>query len=230
MSQYWFCLEALVPGLIAMSPDFKIPTVQQWSLGVQRQLPLQFTVDIAYVGSHGTHLLKPIGLNQTRPGTPSPSNRSRPYPGYGNITLRATAGSSRYDSLQLSLGRRLSKGLEIHAAYTLSKAISDSSSDRNGGDLPQDVLNQRAERALTTFDKRHIFITNYVWELPFFRGASNRVLYGVLGGWQLSGITRFESGSPLTITTPTTAPRSFGGGSFRPNLVGDPQGPRTVKQ
>lgn len=221
--------DALVPGLIAMSPDFKIPTVQQWSLSVQRELPYQFNLEAAYVGTHGTHLLKPVGLNQTPPGTPTPFNRFRPFPGYGNISLRATATSSRYDSLQLSVGRRWARGVQFNAAYTLSKAIADSSSDRNLIDFPQDYNNQRAERALTSFDRRHIFVANYVWELPFFRN-SNRWLYNVLGGWEISGITRFDSGIPLTITTPTNSARSFGGGLLRPNLVGNPEGPKRVDQ
>ncbi len=221
--------EALVPNLNAMSHDFQIPTVQQWSLGVQRQLPSDFRVEVAYVGSSGLHLLKPVGLNQTLPGTVAPTNRARPYIGYGNITLRDTSGESRYNSLQVELGRRWTGGLQINMNYTFSKAISDSSSDRNTADLPQDYRNQSVERALTTFDRRHIFGVHYIWEVPFFHKAP-RIVYNILGGWQLTGSTRLTSGAPLTITCATNSANSYGGGSLRPNLVGDPEGPRTIAE
>jgi hypothetical protein len=217
--------ETLVPGLIAMSTDFKIPTTHQYSVGVQQELGARFNLDVAYVGSQGRNLLWNLQINQTPPGTTAPTNRARPYPGYGNINLRSTTATSSYNSLQVSLSRRLAAGLQVNGNYTLSKAVSDASADR--GATQQDIRNLAAERAVTNYDRTHIFGVHYVWELPFDRDAS-LMRYNLLGGWQISGSTRYATGIPLTIITSATSSNSIGGGSLRPDLVGDPEGPQTV--
>ena len=220
--------EVIVPALIAMSPDFTIPRTHQWSLGVQRELPFRFNADVAYVGSAGRHLLRAYDINQTPPGTVAPTNAARPYRGWGNITMRATDASSIYNSLQVAVRRRFSQGLQLNINYTLSRAESDSSNDRT--DLAQDITNLAAERALTNYDRTHIFGANYVWELPFFNDRSNKLMYNALGGWQISGSTQLASGVPLTITTTSTASNSFGSVTRRPNLTGEPEGARTANE
>ncbi len=217
--------DALVPGLIAMSTDFKIPTTHQYSIGVQRELPFNFHLDAAYVGSQGRNLLWNQQINQTPPGTLAPTNRARPYPGFGNINLRSTTATSSYNSLQLSVFRRFIAGFQINANYTLSKVVSDASADR--GATQQDIRNLAAERAVTNYDRTHIFGVHYVWDLPFYRNTSG-LLYNVVGGWELTGSTRYATGVPLTITTATNSANSFGGGTLRPDLVGTPEGPQTV--
>ena len=219
--------EALVPSLIAMSTDFQTPTTHQYSAGVQRELPHRFNLDIAYVGSQGRHLLWNQQINQTPAGTLSPTNAARPYRGYGNINLRSTTATSAYNSLQMSLSRPLRAGLQVNANYTLSRAVSDASADR--GTTQQDIRNLAAERAVTNYDRTHIFGVHYVWELPFYRDQSG-LRYNVLGGWQISGSTRYATGLPITITTTTNSANSFGGGTLRPNLVGDAVGSQTVSQ
>ena len=224
--------EVLVPALIAMSPDFKTPRVHQYSLGVQRQLPWNFVADIAYVGAQGRNLLRTIDLNRTNAGAPANFNAVRPYRGYGNITFRSTDATSSYNSLQTSISRRFQDGLLLTLNYTLSKAVSDSSSDRNAADFPQYQGDLAAERAVTAYDRTHIFGAHYVWELPFFSSRDNRLLYNTLGGWQISGSTRIATGIPLTITTQVNTANSFGAGNtLRPDLVGDPEdAPGTVEQ
>jgi carboxypeptidase family protein/TonB-dependent receptor-like protein len=219
--------EALVPNLIAMSPDFKIPTTHQYSVGVQRQLSAHLNLDVAYVGSQGRNLLWNQQINQTPVNTPSPTNAARPYRGYGNINMRSTSATSSYNSLQVSVVRRLFAGLQLNGNYTLSKAVSDASADR--GTTQQDIRNLSAERALTNYDRTHILGVHYVWELPFYRDAGG-VRYNVLGGWEISGSTRYATGLPLTITTTTNRANSFGGGTLRPDLVGDPEGAETVAE
>jgi hypothetical protein len=221
--------ESIVPSLIVTAPDFKVPSTHQFSIGVQRELPYDFSMDIAYVGTRGRNWLRPYDLNKTPPGTGSPTNAARPFRGYGNITLRDTSGSQEYDSLQISVVRRFLNGLQIGGNYTLSRAEGDASSDRNAGDLAQDPRNLEAEWALMDYDRTHIFGLHYVWELPFLRNA-NRLLYNVLGGWEISGSTRIASGVPLTITQSANTANSFGGGAMRPDLVGDPEGPKTIAE
>jgi hypothetical protein len=219
--------EALVPSLIAMSADFQTPTTHQYSAGVQRELAYRFNLDVSYVGSQGRHLLWNEQINQTPPGTVSPTNAARPYRGYGNINLRSTTATSAYNSLQVSLSRPFRAGLQVNGNYTLSRAVSDASADR--GTTQQDIRNLAAERAVTNYDRTHIFGVHYVWELPFYRDAGG-ARYAVLGGWQISGSTRYATGLPLTVTTTTNSANSFGGGTLRPNLVGDTAGAQTVSQ
>jgi hypothetical protein len=224
--------EVIVPQLFGMSADFKTPRVHQYSIGVQRALPGNILADVAYVGSQGRHLLRTIDLNRTNAGATSPTNAARPYRGWGNITFRETSASSSYNSLQVALSRRLQQGLQINVNYTLSRAVSDSSSDRNAADFPQYQGNLEAERAVTSYDRTHIFGAHYVWTLPFFSDRDHRLLYNLAGGWQISGSTRIATGLPLTITTSVNSANSFGAGAtLRPDLVGDPKdAPRTVEQ
>jgi hypothetical protein len=220
--------EVLVPNLTVMSTDFEVPSTHQWSIGVQRELPWNFAADVAYVGAAGRNLLRAYDINQTRPGTTNPTNAARPYRGWGNITRRSTDATSLYNSLQMSLSRRFRDGFQFNVAYTLSKIETDSPSDR--GDLAQDVNNLDAERAVASYDRTHIFGVNWVWELPFFRDPADRLMYNLVGGWQLSGFTRYESGVPLTITTATNTSNSFGNVQRRTDLVGDPEGSKTIEQ
>ena len=220
--------EILVPNLIAMSPDFKIPTTHHWSAGMQRELPWNFTLDVAYVGSAGRNLLRAYDINQTPAGTLSPTNAARPYRGFGNITMRATDANSIYHSLQTSASRRWRNGFQLNVNYTLSRIETDSPSDRSH--LAQDVNNLAAERALADYDRTHIFGANYVFELPFFRDPGNRLMYNLLGGWEISGVTRYESGVPLTITQTANTMNSFGNIQRRPNVSGDVEGAKTIEQ
>ncbi len=220
----------LVPTLLAMSPDFKIPTTQQWSLGLQRELPLGMTMDIAYVGNHATHLLREVRINQTQPGAATSATAARSivkYRGYASIRVRDTSASSRYDALQFSLNRKMSKGLQYGMAYTWGKTITDSPDDRST--VPQSLFNLKAERALASFDKSHVFIFNWMYQLPFFKNAS-KFMYNVLGGWEFDGLVRAETGTPLSFFTSGDPSNSFFGGSERLNVIADPNGQRTKLQ
>jgi len=217
--------EAVLPSLISMSPNFLVPTVQHWSLGIQRELWWGVAVDASYVGNHGTHLLRAVRINQTPPGATAPTNLFAPFRGWGTITERQTSAGSRYDSFQLGIAKRMSKGFQFGAAYTLSKVITDSPDDRST--IAQDVRNLRADRAIADYDKTHIFVMNWIYEFPFFKTA-RKALYNVLGGWQLGGIYRAESGTPRTVFISPNRANSFFGGSQRPDLIGNPRGPKTI--
>ena len=224
--------EVIVPGLVGLDPNYKTPRVHQYSIGVQRQLPGNFLADIAYVGAQGRNLLRTIDLNRTNAGAVSPTNAARPYRGWGNIQWRETTADSSYNSLQVSVSRRFQDGLQLSTNYTLSRAVSDSSSDRNAADFPQYQGNLAAERAVTAYDRTHILGVQYIWELPFARDRDDRTRYNLIGGWQISGSTRLATGIPLTITTQVNTANSFGAGAtLRPDLVGDPEdAPGTVEQ
>lgn len=138
---------------------------------------------------------------------------------------------SIYHSMQMVWEKRFSKGLTALANYTWSKSIDDSSVTgqytlawMGGSPSLQNPLNLSLERALSGNDVAHRFVSTAVWEIPYGHGRRfgtniNRVLDGVLGGWELSGILTIQSGPPLQVSQSSG---TLWNGSQRPNLIGDP--------
>jgi hypothetical protein len=123
----------------------------------------------------------------------------------------------------VSANHRLSHGLAFQASYTYSKALTDSSSAWN---TPEDSRNIRLDKGLASYDVPQVLTFNYIWEIPAFRNSKG-VTHAVLGGWEASGITNIQSGFPFTVFLPTDN-EGIGGGLERPNLIGDPNGPKTL--
>jgi hypothetical protein len=216
------------PALNAALSPWKYPAVQKWSLSIQREIASGTTVSIAYVGTAGSHLLGFYDLNQGQPnadvanGNISP-DLVRPYKGYSTITAYSTRFNSNYNALQASLLHRLRAGLSFQASYTYSKALTDNAGPNSSYIVfPQDTYNLRSEYGPADFDRTHILTFNYSWDLPLFRHATG-FTKSVLGGWQISGITVFQSGAPNTVVIPGD---NAGVGNFygneRANQVGDP--------
>ncbi|HLZ50058.1 MAG TPA: carboxypeptidase regulatory-like domain-containing protein [Candidatus Acidoferrum sp.] len=186
------------------SPSFSVPYSQNWNLSAQRELLPNTVVEVAYVGSKGTHLLGEEDFNQVPLATRflaanvnTWANALRPYTGYGPITSIVNIFDSNYNSLQVSATRRASRGLTLGISYTLSRTLTDSPTDRSTA--PYDTYNRGLDYGPASFSRNNIFVADYVYDLPFYREQQG-VVGHVLGGWELSGITVFESGVPLTIT------------------------------
>jgi hypothetical protein len=186
------------------TPAFKVPYSQNWNLSVQREVLPSTLVEVAYVGSKGTHLLGiedlnqvPLSVRQNPTNATVWANALRPYPGYGPINTLVNEFNSNYHSLQASVNRRVSRGLSIGVAYTWSRTLTDSPTDRSSA--PYDTFNHRLDYGPASFSRNQIFVANYVYDLPFYR-AQQGLVGRVLGGWEVSGITVIESGVPLTIT------------------------------
>jgi hypothetical protein len=220
------------PGLDAALAPWKYPQVQKWSVGVQREVMANTTVEVSYVGTKGTHLLGPVNLNQPYPNADVANgvisaDSVRPFMGWSSITAWQTAFNSSYNSLQVSAIRRLQHGLAFQAAYTFSKTLTDASS---AWGTPQDSRNLRAEKALAAgVDTPHVLVFNYTWEVPFFHHTTSRPAKAILDGWEVAGITTFQKGFPLTVYLPTDN-EGIGGGLERPNLIGNPKGLRSLTQ
>jgi hypothetical protein len=212
-----------VQNLIASSDPFETPRTQQWNLGVQRQLYARGVVDVTYVGTAGDNLIQPVQLNQPQPQDVvrvGVLNAARPFIGYGNIQMRQTTAKSRYNGMLVSFRHDQGRAGLLNLSYTLSRTMTDATNDRDPADFPQNPLDLAAEYALARTDRTHVFTANYVYELPFFREAS-QLLRSVLGGWQLSGITYLWSGNPIPqITTGNTNGNRRG---TRVNQIGDPR-------
>jgi hypothetical protein len=225
-------------------PHTRPANSQQWSFLIERQIPGNNVLSVGYLGQHGTHLIVPMPYFQRRllPGgriEPSPYLRGNPdLARIAQISGTEANGNQRYDSLQASLRRRLSGGLEYQVSYTFSKGMSDAvgffgegGQAANQSAYWQNLYDQRAEWAPTYFDAAHIFVYSAVWELPVGRNkrlgaAWNRALDTVLGDWQLSGILNLRGGFPLTITALDRS--GTGSRGPRADRVADGKGKREV--
>jgi hypothetical protein len=223
-----------VVGLSNIAPHFGVPYNQQWSLGVQQEILRDTVLDVSYVGSKGTHLLRTRNLNQAM--TPNLDVEEGnagginllPYPGFGGMTYFEPSAVSNYNSLQVSVNRRFSRGMSFQAAYTWSKTLSDADNDAAS---PQNSYDLSAERGLATYDRPQMLTFNYVWELPFakgMKGAEGKVL----DGWVLSGITSFDSGNAYSIYATAAFSGVAGAGSERADRVPGQsvKGPKTVAE
>ena len=210
-------------ALIASSDPFDIPRTQQWNLGVQKKLYSKGAIDIGYVGSAGDNLIQPVDINAPLPADVTASNgvinSVRPYVGFAGITMRQTTAKARYHGLLVGFRHEAGRAGTLNISYTLSRTMTDATNDRDAVDIPQDRRNLAAEYALARTDRTHVFTASYVYELPFFRSATG-AMKQVLGGWQVSGITQFWSGPPISRVVNGTTNGSRRG--IRVNQLSDP--------
>jgi hypothetical protein len=217
-----------VRDLIASAPDFETPIIQQWSIGIQREVFRNVVADISYVGTKGDHLIRPLDINQAQPADVARVglaniNTVRPFLGYRRITWRETSGISRYHGLLSTISYRFGNGLSLTGSYTFSKNMTDATNDRDAVDFPQNPIDYRPEYAEARTSRPHIFSASYVYELPFFTKDANGWKRTILGGWQFAGITDIASGQPVA-RVGIAAAQPAGGAltGFYPNVISDP--------
>lgn len=220
-----FALAPPIPLLtFAMQKDWRDGYVQEWNLDQQYAITQQLVLDIGYVGNKGTKLPDAIPINEAVPGPGDPQTR-RPYQNFGSITFRDSESSATYHALQARLERRFANGLSFLAAYTFSKTINDQSLYETDTGGPQDIRNLKAEKGLAPQDVRHRFVMSYVYELPLghgkrFGSSASGVMDQLIGGWQINGITTFQSGQPLTAIMGFDN-ANVGDGTARPDQIVD---------
>ncbi|MBM3727996.1 MAG: TonB-dependent receptor [Acidobacteria bacterium] len=184
--------------LNSIQPGLRMPYTQQWNFSIQRQLPGAWSLTTAYVGTKGAKLNAQPDINRPVPGT-TPVAQRRPYPRFTSIQEVQHRQSSIYHGLQVSMERRVSRGLSLLAAYTYSHAI-----DENSGPLntPMDVRDFRRDRGNADFDVRQRLALSWTWQLPVHpRGPLNHVF----GGWQTNGILSLYDGLPFSVASATNS-------------------------
>ena len=210
---------APLASIDSIDPALKIPRVWQYSASVQRELPGAIFAELSYVGSKGYDLIRQPDINQASfealnanaliPSAQRPNtNYLRPYKGYSNIRLRISDADSLYNALQLFLSRRTGD-VRWTSSYTLGSAKDNSSSNT---DNPEDYAQKDYSWGPSSFDRRHILVETWTWSLPFFK--RDDAIGRVAGGWEISGIYRFQSGAPFTIVGNTAI------GSRRADFLG----------
>jgi hypothetical protein len=233
-------LPVTVNGLTALNPKaYKIPTSYQYSAGVQQQLSAQTVLSVAYVGNVGRHMSEATEINMpalsllptyfTGPNYNGKGNLNRPYLGYGSIKMDQNDATSSYNSLQVSLRSQI-RDLTLQAAYTYSHAMDAANNASNGGDggdldyITNPYAGWKFDLGPSQYNRQNIAFVNFVYDIPFLRKSSNRLLRDVVGGWQVSGVVTMESGLPLTLTVgggKSSVCSAVGTcGNIRPNLVG----------
>jgi hypothetical protein len=188
--------------------NYKNPSILQWNFAVQQQLPGNFLVDVAYVGSHGVDIPAMVDLNagQVLGATNNGGIGIEPmllkYGITNAVTQYFTGFSTSYNSLQVKFDRRLSRGLTITTAITWSKALNFQTGDDGALYF---YAGQGLERnyARADYDREFNYIQSYVYKLPFGQGEkflSHSLVGKIFGGWQVSGIFTARSGKPMSFT------------------------------
>jgi len=200
-------------GLYPDLQDWSIPYVQTFNLGVQASFANNWMLDLGYVGSEGRKFPRLFSFNQAATPAfggyyPAGSLGGPLFPGFGNLPapglgslLMESNSNSNYNSLQATLNKRFSHGLQMLLSYTWSHSIDDYS----GSDVsditvtPGDLVNQQRNYGNSDFDRRQRFVASYLYNLPdVYRGGS---AFGkkLLDSWSLSGIVTLQSGLPFSI-------------------------------
>jgi hypothetical protein len=182
------------------NPNFSPPYAMNYTLGFQRALNSSTSVDLAYVGTRGVKFTMNRDYNQ-------PDRVTGIRPNRNDIDGIYTDDSQQtnYNSLQVGIKQRMTRGLQFNSNYTWGKAMG-----YGGGDIGQgfngdtyggieDFQNVKIERGVNAGDIEHSFVTSAVYQLPTVF-ASSPVAKHLLGGWGLSGIFRANSGEPINIT------------------------------
>jgi hypothetical protein len=192
------------------SGNFQVPLIYSYNLTLEQRISKDTTMQLAYVGSHGSHLFESNELNPSTyiPGSTLPTNSRRRYTGYSSIGSISMGGNSAYNSLQASLARHVAKGLTVVGNYTWSKSMDTlplNTANTQGGPyaIPIYFSNyKRLDIGPSDFDRTNVFSGYYLWTLPELKGG-NRFVRAVVNDWRMTGIIQAQSGQPLTILAGT---------------------------
>ena len=211
------------------------PHMLHWNLTVDRELPWQLGFSLAYAGSRGINLLQSKEGNPTIPGGVPSGNlcvartsseydpggakcwlggESRRNPAWQDSEFKTAAGDSWYNSLQVQLQRRLSRGLQFQSSYTWSKSL-DTTQGQFGGEsggtsnFGLDPDNPAYDKGPSDFDNRHAWTFNTLYSLPLPQreGAAGILL----GGWRVGTILTLRSGVPFSVLVNGNRSRSLVG-------------------
>src|SRR5205823_4323293 len=181
---------AAIPLVVTtQTKNFRNPEAWNWNFTVERELPFSSIVSLGYVGRRGIHLQREADINQptiaaVQANPTAKLEAVRPFKGFGSIRQTDNIASSRYNALPATWNRRYTHGLMFGASYTYSKSMDDGSNQL--GVVPH-TYDTKSLWGPSEFDARHIFIANYLYQLPFLQQQSG-FIGKALGGWQISGI------------------------------------------
>jgi hypothetical protein len=248
-------------GLVIFDQHFSNPASNNWNLDIQRQLTGSNVIDVAYIGSMGTHVLGQRDGNPPDPtlvqqlydtvcGNGTPGSGTGPCPAVSSTALyeanqfglpfnavnnnamvqpdyQITEFNSIYHALQSKFTHRMTHGLFMQASYTYAHALDNGVDPLNPNlgsrTFPRNSRNLGQSYGNSDNDVRHVFVTNYIWELPFGRGKgylSSGLVGRVFEGWELGGIFSAQTGIPFNVRSPVDSQRT--GIAAWAEQIGDP--------
>lgn len=240
-------------SIAALNPNITTPFVTTWTLNVQHAFTNNLSLEVAYVGDHGSNLMGIRDINQPAVGAgwtpaaitacdtgmgcatdPVAEQAARPFntafPYLGNIYQMANIYRSNYDGLQVTMTSRNYHGLDMVAGYTYAHALDDVGANWDFGaglGLPQDATHPGNEYAGSDFDMRHRFTLSAVYSIPGIEAPGQ-----LLKGWQLISIISLYSAQPWGPMDTSDDISGTGEGNDRWDFVGSPSdftsGPNSI--
>src|SRR3989442_11608805 len=190
--------------------DYRPGIAQQYSLNVQTELAKDFLLELGYVGARGTHLSRGVSLNQARLASPTNPIRGVMTNTVANVRQRVpilgfqpvglplldSNGASWYNSLQTSLTKRMSKGLQMLVSYTWSQNMDNNAAQTyrgsRGGGAPGDNTIKKQGYGRSELGRDHRFVVSYVYDLPNL-GNPDGWVGKEANRWSVSGTTAIRS-------------------------------------
>ncbi|HZQ53565.1 MAG TPA: carboxypeptidase regulatory-like domain-containing protein [Bryobacteraceae bacterium] len=208
---------------VGMAPHWNEGYIQEYNFSIQHQIMQDTTLTVAYVGNTSRHLFMSREYNPAIPlpfsaqsfaqqlaDTTSrrllnhiqcPNGTGTTSPCYGSFALNDDNGFSTFNSLQLTLNRRFSRGFTILASYVWQKYIDLISFGAEGNSGPRDPFNLFLDKGLSDNDVPQRFVASFIWQLPTMNRFKNAGMGLLTNGWEFDGIVTAQSGTPFTVTS-----------------------------
>jgi hypothetical protein len=225
-----------VIGFSAEDPNLRSAYIYQYNFGIQRRLGNQFSIEADYQGSSAHKLMVSVDLNEplvavSNPavrGNQAPNQQFFPYNTFARLSTGKDLATSHYNGLVLTAKWQGRRGMYLQGWYTFSKSMDDSSSWSVPAGQPgglADPQHLKADWGPSNFDIRHRAVVTYVVDVPIgpghrVLGWNNVVNREAFGGWQVSGITTIQSGSPFTVYNSAQDFSGFNQFDDRPDVIG----------
>ena len=233
---------AVFPSSMMTVAPYKVPTAAQWSLGIQHQLHQSAVLSVAYVGNSNYHQSEGRNINTLAENDPNRlgvcgstcgytgialnANLYRPYQGLGRHRPARNGGE-----LQLQFATNEYAGDRVEESDAEQCVHWSHAFDIIDGELFANIsaipFNARYDYGPAGWDRRHISITSFIYNIPFFRNASSKAVRTGLGGWEFSGIATFESGTPFSVAAGPDNLGYGGGTANRADIVSPVTYPKT---
>jgi len=207
-------------NILAIDPNLTTPYVVNWNFGVQHSIGNNLSLEVGYVGNIGQRLTGFRDINQVNLQTGVQPYASK-FPYLNFINQESNDAHSNFNSLQVTLTKRVSHGLSFIAGYTYGHGLDNNSLNRSSY-LPQNSANPAAEYASSDFDVRHRFTLTTTYSIPGIKG------YGqMLEGWKLNGIITLQTAQPWQANDFSNGfvlgqPKNTADSSERWNITGNP--------
>jgi hypothetical protein len=207
-----------------VNPDGRSPYITQWNLSLQHSVSNNDLVEVDYLGNSGHKLQNRYDSDQCRIGPNlSCDPASKPWPRYAGLLTADFNGNASYEALVGKYHHRAATGINLRAAYTFAKALTDGW-ESGGSTQSQIAVCRRCDKGPSSFDQRHRVAFSAIWDLPFGRNRGlgknmSRALDLAAGGWTITGIASFSTGTPIFLAGPNRTGST--NVTHRPNRVCD---------